>query len=703
VATGARWTNRIRSIHFLRRFLRLVKRSQSGGMAYFGKDQLDRVYFPLSTTLEGSMLSTARLVVGIDSTRLDSSTAQNVMTKSIILLNLSRARKLLQFKQTQKQLVQNLHLAIAENDLHLSLEFYKELSFSGIDIPVEMKRSVSVDCLDCALPFIQTSVKRRCEDAVKRDDISAVLNLVKSLEQIGLFDLVKSCADEVLCKHLSDTFDDAFAETCLTLTTADMHVNISALNMLYRKLNNFVVSVDNHTDFGKISAFQATIAAVFSTWIQIVEGFLLWFKTRITALDVDESTLSPAQIDAAIEDIIIVDRVCKAQLSLFSKRQSYAYNFKSGTYAELSQNCFEIFQHLAFLSDYCVHFENIYLRMSLRLSQVHKPTSVPSRALEVDDIFFLIDRSIRRVFGLTSAQTISKLISHILVILRYFADNGFSPAVHFTPELTTNLFQKIAEGSLQNAESGSGLSRDNLAKHTVASLNDVFLQLTYTDILSSRLNQMLLDVELLTNSIFSSRDDRAKVMDVVHNLEQLSNEAQRRCDSFIAGLVRARLHSIAPVFEQISSSNYVLSDEIYREPDELQPWVQGVLMFILKDFSAVFTVLSNRNVQLYVRHISEGLSTRLENIVQTRLSFNHLGSLKFERELRQLISGISSTTHFHVRDSFARIVQMCVLLSAETLNEVENYLVDMRRQSSWKLSESDVSKIILLRVDFVKS
>mmetsp|Transcript_2872 Transcript_2872/g.10393 ORF Transcript_2872/g.10393 Transcript_2872/m.10393 type:complete len:88 (+) Transcript_2872:2029-2292(+) len=86
-------------------------------------------------------------------------------------------------------------------------------------------------------------------------------------------------------------------------------------------------------------------------------------------------------------------------------------------------------------------------------------------------------------------------------------------------------------------------------------------------------------------------------------------------------------------------------------------------------------------------------------MLKTRLSFNHLGSLKFERELRQLISGLSSLTHFRIRQAFTRLVQITVLLSAETLHEVDNYLVDMRRQSTWKLSESDVLQVMKLRVD----
>ena len=103
--------------------------------------------------------------------------------------------------------------------------------------------------------------------------------------------------------------------------------------------------------------------------------------------------------------------------------------------------------------------------------------------------------------------------------------------------------------------------------------------------------------------------------------------------------------------------------------------------------------------ELFIQLASEGLSTRLENIVKTRLSFNHLGALKFERELRVMISGLSGASSFRVRENFARLTQLSVVLSAETQNEVENYLVDMRHQSSWKLSESDAQKIVSLRVD----
>jgi len=230
-------------------------------------------------------------------------------------------------------------------------------------------------------------------------------------------------------------------------------------------------------------------------------------------------------------------------------------------------------------------------------------------------------------------------------------------------------------------------------------MHDLFLPLNNAELLLTRVSQITQEIGSLANSIFLIEDEKMKVIRSVELLEYLSRDLRFQRDNFFAELSRDRMHCISPIFEQLACSSYVISEEVYRADDQLHSWVDHVLTFFYHDFRAVSEAASCDNVHLFVTHSSEGLSKRLENVLKTRLSFNHLGSLKFERELRQLISGLSSLTHFRIRQAFTRLVQITVLLSAETLHEVDNYLVDMRRQSTWKLSESDVLQVMKLRVD----
>ena len=100
-------------------------------------------------------------------------------------------------------------------------------------------------------------------------------------------------------------------------------------------------------------------------------------------------------------------------------------------------------------------------------------------------------------------------------------------------------------------------------------------------------------------------------------------------------------------------------------------------------------------------HIPSQVVSRLE-VLLTKKSFNQLGGLQLDRDVRGLVSALSSgeMTSRTVRDKFARLNQLAVVLSLEAVDELMDYWADDSGHINWRLSAEEVKSVLLLRVDF---
>lgn len=62
--------------------------------------------------------------------------------------------------------------------------------------------------------------------------------------------------------------------------------------------------------------------------------------------------------------------------------------------------------------------------------------------------------------------------------------------------------------------------------------------------------------------------------------------------------------------------------------------------------------------------MADTLTSQLERVV-LKSSFNQLGGLQFDKELRSLVAYLSNITQWTVRDKFAKLTQMATVLNLE--------------------------------------
>jgi hypothetical protein len=92
---------------------------------------------------------------------------------------------------------------------------------------------------------------------------------------------------------------------------------------------------------------------------------------------------------------------------------------------------------------------------------------------------------------------------------------------------------------------------------------------------------------------------------------------------------------------------------------------------------------------------------RLEVLIG-RKAFTQLGGLQLDRDLRALVAAMGEMSARTVRDKFARLNQMAIVLSLESVEEFLDYWGDDTGHITWRLTPAEVRGVLKQRADFSK-
>jgi hypothetical protein len=153
-----------------------------------------------------------------------------------------------------------------------------------------------------------------------------------------------------------------------------------------------------------------------------------------------------------------------------------------------------------------------------------------------------------------------------------------------------------------------------------------------------------------------------------------------------------RIDVVAPV-------SYELSEAQYAENEVSDPWVQKLLHMVDMNLTWLQPLLTSNNYDSLVHLIIDFLVKRLE-VMMTQKRFNQLGGLQLDRDARTLVGHFSGMTQRTVRDKFARLTQIATILNLEKVSEILEYWGENSGPVTWRLSSTEVRRILSLRVDF---
>lgn len=104
------------------------------------------------------------------------------------------------------------------------------------------------------------------------------------------------------------------------------------------------------------------------------------------------------------------------------------------------------------------------------------------------------------------------------------------------------------------------------------------------------------------------------------------------------------------------------------------------------------------NYENFVNRVAFEVSQRLEKTI-LKSSFNRLGGLQLDKEIRELTAYLTSITSWAVREKFARMAQIALLLNIDGVQEAK----DLYNTNSitWRLTPNEVRQVLALRKDLI--
>ncbi|XP_055299578.1 conserved oligomeric Golgi complex subunit 4 [Sitodiplosis mosellana] len=345
-------------------------------------------------------------------------------------------------------------------------------------------------------------------------------------------------------------------------------------------------------------------------------------------------------------------------------------------------------------------FEGYFMEESI-LKAIALDTFEPGQKCSnvVDDVFFIIRKSIRRSIETQSIDGVCAVINNaatsleedFVSALKTPLKNGY-PSGYIDLAQAYNAFQtSIQQGKLQTNDNEQ--SRANF----IVQLNNADMSTEFIETLTNSVSEDIRCafprispkvsglVESCLAGMKSVRDTLKAVVDF--GLQQLRSTA-----------IKPRLHTW---IDQFISLNHTLTDEELANYEAGETFAHSLihqLDTLLKSFQ---NVMNSRNYDALVSIVATDATARLERAIK-KSSFNRLGGLVLDQEVRALGSYLTAATSWSVRDKMIRLTQIATLLNLEKLSEVQEYLNpgEQEDRTTWRLTTSEVRTILALRVDF---
>lgn len=328
---------------------------------------------------------------------------------------------------------------------------------------------------------------------------------------------------------------------------------------------------------------------------------------------------------------------------------------------------------------------------SLRLSSQFQDSMTSTM---VDDIFYLLKKSTVRAFSTKSTHTACAIVNHINAIL----SRDYKEVLQTRIREYQQEYEQGTPALSRQGGSMFGQFRSGNAK-AMRCRSNVLLLLTLNNLEASALNIMTLKEHLALEFEGGHTGSKPEVM-VSHCLAELLETSKaftqtvKKGMSLIVTLLQPRLN---PLIDRLKEIDYELGEQAYAEHEFQDPFVQALIRGLDLELKPILKCFTENNCKLFLDTLLEFLVARMEAHVFKR-RFTFWGGLQLDKDVRQLSTYFGQIAAHSVRDKFARLVQISSILQLDKAKEILDYWGD--DNEVWRLYESEVRKVLGLRVDF---
>ena len=306
--------------------------------------------------------------------------------------------------------------------------------------------------------------------------------------------------------------------------------------------------------------------------------------------------------------------------------------------------------------------ENVKLAISLDSSEQDQLTTSM-----LDDVFFIVKKCVGRGISSQNVDCICAVLNNAVTLL----ESDFLKIFQETIKAgLPNTYLDQAYSVLHSA-TGAKLAvadTDKQKQQFLSYLNNAESGLEYITRLQSSIGSELSSLQSSSNLSSKQAD---KISSCMTGLPAVQTKLRACLDSSLAALrtsvVKPR---VKPWIDGFSLVTHNLTEEMFSDFAANDPWVQQTILNIDTLLKSFKLSLTQTNFDSFVNIVASEVTVQLEKAV-TKSSFNRLGGLQFDKEVRSLSSFLASVTSWSVRDKFSRLQQMAAILNIETPSEIE--------------------------------
>ncbi|CAL4126392.1 unnamed protein product, partial [Meganyctiphanes norvegica] len=350
------------------------------------------------------------------------------------------------------------------------------------------------------------------------------------------------------------------------------------------------------------------------------------------------------------------------------------------------------------VGDYTI-LEQYYLNQCFKKAQAMDATdNITSSVL--DDAFYIIKKSVRRAIASSSVDGVCAMLNHAVSLIETQLAGGFHQTlrkgfpVQGYMDLTQayTVLQTSLQTSLQTGKINSSTTdSDALRQAFLVALNNAETCVRHIGSLHSTLGE---NVNTAMTGLTTTA--RAKLDSCLGDLKstigRLSMVVEFGISQLRATAVKPRVKPWVDIF---TTTSHDITEEEFACNEANDPFSQTLMVQVDGLLGSFKTLLTMENYKALVSVLVAEVAQQLEKAV-FKSTFNRLGGLQFDREVRAIVGYLSQVSEWSVREQLTRLSQMATLLNLENLNEVSEY----SSTTTWRLTPSEMRQVLQLRVDF---
>lgn len=390
-----------------------------------------------------------------------------------------------------------------------------------------------------------------------------------------------------------------------------------------------------------------------------------------------------------------------------------------------------------------VNFEAYFMRQNarkaIRIDEVS--TDSPLTSTAVDDFFFVLQKVVSRALSYGgSIDVLLSVLQHVNSSIAGDLQAFIRRRLRETEEIlekalvqsnlsislpsaafTVSYIAELAKGSMSSSaglsdekggggvfnfagSSGVNIDADNVAKYDMfVALNNASVSAEYAVRFQSNLEQSAL-------KIFSSSEESSKLSLAISQLGETARSLSTASDQGLLQLTRILTNRVSSTSDKLFADTHYIVPDASFEDNMVSSMSDSLLQEIETNVlpKSVEERLTEQNWDALVRHVAEWTATSVESkLFLPRANkckgtqFNSLGGLRADRDVRGISAYFAAKCkRSSVRDVFARLSQIAMLVNLERPAEVYDIWGVNSGGMTWRLSSAEVRQVLLLRVDF---